>query len=73
MAVSSAATLHARALRLPAPELVRELLDHLGPTAVAALAGVRDRKQPYRWASTDGAAPRDQSLGFIAWSSKPVL
>ncbi|BBX94311.1 hypothetical protein H5U98_23600 [Mycolicibacterium boenickei] len=38
--------LHAQAVRLPVHELVSELLDHLGPTLVAALAGSRDRKQP---------------------------
>jgi hypothetical protein len=65
---------HAQAVRLPAASLVRELLDHLGPTVVAALAGVRDRTQPYRWSIEDGPTPRDASLSrlqvaYRAWST----
>lgn len=72
MAVLNGASIHARAVRLDPPVLVRELLDHLGPTVVAALAGVRDRKQPYKWATDGGAMPRDESLtrmqvAYRAW------
>jgi hypothetical protein len=56
---------YAQAVRLPTPAMVRELLDHLGPTVVAALAGVRDRTQPYRWAIDDGPRPRIASLSRL--------
>jgi hypothetical protein len=65
MAVANGTAIHARAVRLDPPELVRELLDHLGPTVVAVLAGVRDRKQPYKWAIDGGATPRDESLSRL--------
>lgn len=69
---ANGSAIHAQAMRTPASELVRELLDHLGPTVVAALAGVRDRKQPYKWAA-DGSQPRQESLarlqvGYRVWS-----
>lgn len=47
--------------RLGTHELVRQLNSHLGPTLVAALANVRDRKLPLKWASADGPAPRPES------------
>lgn len=72
MAVTNGTSIHARAVRLDPPELVRELLGHLGPTVVAALAGVRDRKQPYKWAIDGGSIPRDESrsrlqVAYRAW------
>jgi hypothetical protein len=42
-------------------ELVARLNGHLGATAVAALAGVRDSKLPYRWAKPDGPTPGDSA------------
>lgn len=38
-------------------EVVRRLACHLGVTLVAALAGVRDSRLPYRWAEPDGPTP----------------
>lgn len=38
-------------------EIVRQLNDALGSTLVAALSGVRNRKQPYEWARPDGPEP----------------
>ena len=37
--------------------VARALLDFLGPTLVAALTGVRDRKLPGGWAREDGPRP----------------
>ncbi|WP_232491369.1 hypothetical protein [Mycobacterium dioxanotrophicus] len=63
MAVSDGAIhSHTAAVRLTPAELARELLDHLGPTVVAALSQVRNRKQPYKWAIDDGPRPRIESL-----------
>lgn len=43
-------------------EVVRNLITHLGATLVAALADVRDRKLPNKWAKTEGAVtPRLES------------
>lgn len=42
-------------------ELVRRLNSHLGATLVAALAGVRDSKLPYRWARPDGPTPSTEA------------
>lgn len=47
--------------RLDVHELVRRLNSHLGPTLVAALANVRDRKLPSKWAQADGPEPRTES------------
>lgn len=53
---------HADAVRTSTPELVRQLNSGLGPTLVATLAGVRDRKLPNKWAKADGPTPRDEAL-----------
>jgi hypothetical protein len=52
---------HEQTTRLDLPELVRQLIAHLGPTLVATLADVRDRKLPYKWANPEGATPRPES------------
>lgn len=41
--------------------MVRELNKALGPTLVAALSGIKDRKQPTRWAQPDGPIPGHES------------
>ena len=48
---------HAETTRLGLREIVERLNRHLGATLVATLAGVSDRKLPYRWARPDGGAP----------------
>lgn len=53
---------HAETTRLTSHELVRRLNRDLGTTLVATLAGVRDRKLPYKWAGADGPTPRDEAL-----------
>ena len=52
---------HAETARMDVHELARQLTLHLGPTLVALLAGVRDRKLPTRWAKADGPQPRKDS------------
>lgn len=44
--------------RLDIHEVARLLVSELGATVVAVLAGVRDRKLPYRWMKADGPSPR---------------
>ena len=56
---------HTRTLRLPPAELARQLVSHLGPTLVAAIAGVRDRKLPHKWASAGGPTPRDAAMARL--------
>ena len=73
MAVANGPAIHAQAMRIPSSELARELLNNLGPTVVAALAGVRDRKQPYKWAA-GRSQPRTESLArlqvaYRVWST----
>lgn len=46
-------------------QVVKELNDALGPTLVAALAGIKDRKQPIRWARPDGPEPSRQYVGRL--------
>ncbi len=52
---------YADTTRLTRHELVRQLVNHLGPTLVATLANVRDSKLPYKWAKADGPEPRDDA------------
>lgn len=64
---------HVHTTRLDIHELVRQLNAHLGPTLVAALANVRDRKLPTKWAAADGPTPRPGSdarlrLAHRAWA-----
>ena len=54
--------IHKDTLRLPTAELVRQLISHLGPTLVATVADVKDRKLPHKWAKPDGPEPRNASL-----------
>lgn len=53
---------HSQTTRLAPAELVRRLNDDLGATLVAGLAGVRDRKLPYKWATAGGPVPNDEAL-----------
>lgn len=49
---------HNATARLGLREVVRQLNSHLGPTLVAALAGVKQRGMPSKWAKPDGPTPR---------------
>lgn len=50
MSVSAMSQAHAETVRLGIHEVVRRMNSHLGATVVAALAGSKDSKSPYRWA-----------------------
>lgn len=52
---------HIKTTKLSIHELVRQLNDHLGPTLVATLADVRDRRLPIKWAASDGPVPRPEA------------
>lgn len=75
MAVTGRTVLnHAETMKLSTAELVRQLAQHLGPSVVAVLAGVRDSKLPHKWAKEDGPRPRDEALRRLqvahrAWSA----
>lgn len=65
---------HFQTTRLDVHELARQLVSHLGPTLVATLAGVSDRKLPHKWAKADGPEPRADSYSKLlaahrAWTS----
>lgn len=65
MTVDIAAAAHAETMRLDIHEVVRRLNSHMGATMVAALAGSRDSKLPYKWAkSTVPNAEAQQRLRF---------
>ncbi len=58
--------------RMNIHDLVRELNEHVGPTVVQTIAGVKDRTSPYRWAKADGPEPRAEvearlRLGYRVW------
>lgn len=53
MAVGIDIGTHQETTRLDLDQVVQHLITHLGPTLVALLAGVKDRKLPGRWASKD--------------------
>ena len=62
---------YAEAMRRELHELVAELITELGPTAVQAMTGCRDRSMPAAWAR--GARPRAATethlrLGYRVWS-----
>lgn len=48
---------HSRAVRQPIRETARQLVAHLGPTAVSFLAGAKDTKRASRWSTDGGPEP----------------
>lgn len=52
MTIDIATAAYNEVIRLDIHEVVRRLNSHLGATMVAALAGSRDSKLPYKWAKT---------------------
>ncbi len=50
---------HRESLRIDLPHAVQELVDALGPTLVAAAAGVKDRKAPAQWIAGRGVRDAD--------------
>ena len=61
MTVAQLVDAHRVAVRTPIFQIVLELNGHLGATLVATLAGVNDRKLPYRWAKPDGPKPGEDA------------
>lgn len=61
MAINVIAEAHAATTRLGLREIVERLNRHLGATLVATLAGVSDRKLPYRWAREGGGTPNKEA------------
>ncbi|MFJ4208714.1 hypothetical protein ACIPY2_09675 [Paenarthrobacter sp. NPDC089675] len=59
--ITSSVDTHAETTRVDIHETVRQLTSHLGPTLVALLANVSDRKLPHKWSAADGPEPRDES------------
>lgn len=64
---------HALTMTLDVHELARRLLRDLGATVVATLAGVRDRKLPYKWAEHDGPTPRAAALSRLQTAHRAWL
>ncbi|WP_199253849.1 hypothetical protein [Mycolicibacterium mengxianglii] len=64
---------HTETARLGVHELVRRLNAHLGPTLVAVLANVRDRKLPSKWAQADGPVPRPDSQSRLQMAHRVWL
>lgn len=56
---------HAKTTRLNIHEVARQLVSHLGPTLVAYLANVNDRKLPHKWAKVNGPEPRQESTARL--------
>ena len=52
---------HVDTTRQDIHETVRQLTSHLGPTLVALLANVRDRKLPHKWSQATGPEPRPEA------------
>lgn len=70
MSVSAMDQAHSGTVRLGIHEVVRRMNNHLGATAVAALAGSKDSKAPYRWAkeTTPHAGAEDRiRTGHRVW------
>lgn len=68
--MNSSTAAHADAMRNELHELVAEL----GPTAVQAMTGTRDRSMPATWARADGPTPRHGTqnqlrLGYRIWTA----
>ena len=56
------ASAHTRMIKLDIREITRRLNGSLGGTLVASLAGSKDAKLSYRWAKTDGPAPKNEAM-----------
>ncbi|MFJ6429206.1 MULTISPECIES: hypothetical protein [Microbacterium] len=51
-------------------KVARDLNASLGPTMVAALAGSKDRKLPFRWAKDDGPEPRADAARRLTFAHR---
>ena len=52
---------YAETTRMDIHDLVRELIEKVGPTIVQTMAGAKDRNMPSQWAKADGPTPRAQA------------
>lgn len=68
MRTQTPVNLHRSTNRNDPHEIVRQLNDALGSTLVAALAGVKNRKQPYDWARPDGPEPRPDAWNRVQFA-----
>lgn len=62
MSTDTVSRTHVETAKISTREIAGELTKALGPSVVAILAGVRDRKLPAKWAKKDGPTPRDESI-----------
>jgi hypothetical protein len=62
MGIDTISKTHVETAKIGTRKIAEELTQALGPTVVAVLAGVRDRKLPGKWAKKDGPTPRDESI-----------
>lgn len=63
---------HAETTRMNIHELVRRLLDNVGPAVVQGMTATKDRTMPSRWAKPDGPTPQTTTqqrlrLGYQVW------
>ena len=63
-AALTASEAHRNAMTLPMPEVVEQLVELLGATAVAAIAGVKETRAVQQWASGVRAPQRPHVLRF---------
>lgn len=63
---------HRDAMLLDIHDLVRRLIDAVGPAVVQSMTGTKDRTMPSRWARPDGPTPQMEAqkrlrLGYQVW------
>ena len=61
MTIVTSDDIYNQTTRMDIHQVAKELTDALGPTLVAVLAGIRDRKLPTKWSRNDGPTPRDEA------------
>ena len=66
MATTTDVGTHAETIKMDIDQIAHNLLNHLGPTLVALLANVKDRKLPNRWARREGKPNSEAARRLIA-------
>lgn len=66
MATTTDVGTHAETIKMDIDQIAHNLINHLGPTLVALLANVKDRKLPYRWARREGRPTAESTRRLIA-------
>lgn len=61
MATTTLSETFQRTAKMDIHAIARALTQALGPSLVAVLSGVRDRKLPSKWSKDDGPVPRDNA------------